>query len=97
MERVRQERQVRVDVRVDEPGRHDPASDVEPPPGLRLAERADGGDPVAAHAHVRAEPRAAGAVDHTPACQDEIEHARSFLARGSSRQLRSPGARPWLL
>ena len=82
MERVREQRQVGVDVRVDEAGRDDPAGDVEPPPRLGAAERADGGDPVAPDPDVRAKPRAAGAVDHATACQDEIEHERSSFARG---------------
>ena len=82
MERVRQQRQVGVDVRVDEAGRDDPVGDVEPPPGLGAAERADGRDPVPPDPDVRAKPRAPGAVHHATACQHDIEHERSSFARG---------------
>ena len=97
MERVREQRQVGVDVRVDEAGRDDPAGDVEPPPGLGAAEGADGGDPVAPNPHVRPKPGVAGAIDHATACQHEIEHERSLFAREWSPRSRSPGARTRLL
>ena len=93
MERVREERQVGVDVRVDEARRDDPAGDVEPPPRLGAAERADRRDAVAPDPDVRAEPRAPGAVHHTTACQHEIEHERSSFARGCPLGRFAGGAR----
>ena len=77
MERVREQGQIGVDVRVDETRRDDMVRDVEPPPGLGAAERAHRRDPIAPDSHVRAEPRVAGAVYYATACEHDVEHERS--------------------
>ena len=61
---------VRVPVRVDEPGRDHPSSDVDDPLDLGRIDRAevpDGQDPVAEHADIGSPGRRARAVDDGPA------------------------------
>jgi hypothetical protein len=77
VERVREQGQIGVDVRVDEARRDDAVCDVEPSTRLGAAEGADRGDPIAPDAHVCAEPRAASAVHHATTCEHDVEHERS--------------------
>ena len=97
MERVREQGQVGVNVRVDEARRDDAVRDVEPPPRLGAAERADRRDPVAPDSHVRAKPRAAGAVHYATACEHDVEHERSSWRADRPLGRGSPGARARLL
>ena len=82
MKRIGQQRQIGVDVRIDEARGDHPVGDVEPPARLGAAERSDGRDPVAPNPHIRAKPRAPGPVDHAAPCQDDIEHECSSFAHG---------------
>ena len=45
----------------------------------RLVDAADGRDPAARDADIGAVPRIAGAVDHTAASDQDVEHAENLL------------------
>ena len=91
---VQEQRSVRVAVRVDEAGRHDPPGQVQDEPdAVRIDRRqiADGEDPVAEDADIGAHARRPAAVDQGPAMEQHIEggHAR-MVPRSTSAKLRIP-------
>ncbi len=100
--RVREDREVAVAVRVDEPRADDLAGRVDDAVGgRRRAEPADVGDPAALDRDVAEERRAAGAVRDPAVPDQDVEHGGYFLtgmsptcgpSRGS-RMSRSPSPR----
>ena len=65
-------------VHVDEAGADEEAARVDHALG-RLVDAADLGDPAARDADVGAVPGIAGAVDHTAASDQDVEHAENLL------------------
>ncbi len=73
---VGQQRHLGVRVEVDEAGRDDQARRIDRPSRRLAVERPDRGDAIAANADVRPNGRAAGAVQHLPAANDDVERRR---------------------
>jgi hypothetical protein len=80
---VLQQQQVGVRVHVDEAGGDDQPGGVEGAPG-RPRHPADGGDAIAAHGNVAAEPRVAAAVDDGSVADEQV--VGRFGRRGRRRQ-----------
>jgi hypothetical protein len=71
-----------VGVRVDETGRRDQAGPVDFDVGMRIVERADFDDAVAAYADLAVKPRRASAVDNCRVADDQVV----MLGRGHGGQ-----------
>ncbi|MFO0824194.1 MAG: hypothetical protein U0792_13955 [Gemmataceae bacterium] len=71
---VREQRQVAVNVGIDEPGAYDLPVSVDALLRAGVAEAADAGDAVARDADIGLEPRQPGAIDHAAIANEEIEH-----------------------
>ena len=88
---VGQQRQVAVDVGINEPRRHDQARAVEGFPRRRPGQVADGGNAVAGHAHVGADAGGAGAIDDEAVAEEEVEHGGYRGGAGVSSPRIYPG------
>ena len=89
---VEEERAVRVAVRIDEPRRDDPASDVDDGLDLTGVDRrqiAHREDPVAEDADVGGTSRAARPVDQGPAPEQQVECGHAAMVTRSSDDLPS--------
>ena len=82
---VHQQRVIAVSVEIDKARSHHEPRGVNHPPGGRVDQAADGGDPSVFHGNLAFVPRAAAAVDDPPAFDEQVVLRRGILGGGLLR------------
>src|SRR5262249_7134150 len=84
--------EIRMRVRVDQPGRDAEVRGIDAALGRRAVETSDRDDAIALDADIGPEPRRAGAVDDAAVLDDEVEHRRVLRASRTSARTRPSAA-----